>query len=693
MSASILAVPIPDADVLGGDGRMFGRQVHTLGDPLGPWSDGFTPHGQANQGPGWALGQSSCGGWGPGCGGWGPVGSFDWVGPNFPDHAQPPGLVSGVAGGFGNLPPGLSGYPADIDLWFSDQLIANDAALRVSTTTVAQTFGHFVDGTVFEWSCSSGTFSGSGQRVNWTPDSVGTATLEVCADQPVGPTRCLAKEFEVAAPPPTVSINTVDTVLDLGFGRFASISGQIDGVVSGTVDLALFKHTDVHYLDDAPITLNPDGTFSILAFLFDNVTRINVMAKAPGIDVATLTDCNAAWCWGDEDPASGRHFPALPDNVTVFDVDIHYLGVSDHADPAVAALDDRRAPIPVLGTTDSYLYRASAESEQYYLYDQATVAVGLVAAGEYTRAAALLDGLQAAQLSDGSWPFLMWDNGDPYWYEGDIRYSGANSWAVMAFNAYHIATETATYGTVVADALDYLDSIRHNDGIHMPVRFNPSDLPSTTWDERDVNSFEHNADALSAFAGHAQVLGYESHPGTIADLEGWITDRWNGSYFNPGTHTIYGDNARERYLDTQTWGLLALGGTDVTFHDGLRNDCNVFFDVAGHVSGLSGLVGFSDFAWSTGELPHGPFIWSEGTLGYVAAIDEVERATGTILVCEGFDSDDLYDTMNQMLLTADLPTATTNAHPEYSEVPGTAALAWWLMVDAGLNPFRPWETP
>ena len=684
-------MPIPDANVIGGNGRMFGRKAHALGPGAGQWSDGFYPHGQASQGPGWAPGQSSCSGWGPGCGGWGPVGSFDWVGPNFPDHVQPPGLVSGLAGGSGNVPPGLTGYPVDIDLWFSDQLIDSDATLRVSTTTVAQTFGHFSDGTIFEWSCSSGVLSGSGQRVNWTPDTVGTATVEVCADRPTGPTRCLAKEFEVAAAPARVSIEGVETVLDLGFGRFASVTGHIVGAAPGTVELAMFKHTDVHYLDDAPITLESDGTFSVLAFLFDNVSRINVVAKAPGVELSTFPGCNAHWCWGDEDPASGRHLPVLPDQVEVSDVDIHYLRVSTHPDPAVAALDDRRASIPVLGTADSYLYRASAESEQYYLYDQATVAIGLVAAGEYARAAALLDGLQAAQLSDGSWPFLMWDNGDPYWWDGDIRYTGANSWAVMAFNAYHIATGTTTYSAVVIDALDYLDSLRHADGARMPLRFNPSDLPSTTWDERDVNSFEHNADALSAFAGHAQVLGYESHPGTIADLEGWIGDRWNGTYFNPGTHTIFGDNARERYLDTQTWGLLALGGVDTMYHDGLRNDCSVFFDVAGHVRGLTGLLGFSDFAWSTGELPYGPFIWSEGTLGYIAALDEVERATGTTVMCEGFGSDDLYDTMSQMLLDAELPTSTSNAHPEYTEVPGTAALGWWLMVDAGLNPFRPWD--
>ena len=261
----------------------------------------------------------------------------------------------------------------------------------------------------------------------------------------------------------------------------------------------------------------------------------------------------------------------------------------------------------------------------------------------------------------------------------------------MAFNAYHLATHTTVHGAVVSDALTYLDGQRHVDQGHRPVRFNPSDLARTDWDERAVNSFEHNADALAAFAGHARVLGRESHPGTIADLRGWLMERWNGAYFNPGTHVGRGDNEHEHYLDTQTWGVLALGGGEPVVRAGLRNDCAIVHETTSHHGEVTALAGFSDMTWSVGEVPRGTFVWSEGMLGYIAALDEIERKTGRDLWCEGIGADDLVASMELVFGAYGEVAVSSDAHPEYGESPGTAALAWWLMVDGGLNPFRPWE--
>lgn len=381
-------------------------------------------------------------------------------------------------------------------------------------------------------------------------------------------------------------------------------------------------------------------------------------------------------------PGTGVLLPLVVDDARAGEIDVA---------PEIAMLDARRAPMPVLGTTHAYLYRARAEISPYYIYDQAAVVLGLVAAGQLARAGDLLEGLAAAQLPDGSWPFVVYPNGAPYWSEGDLRHAGAVAWVVMAFNAHHLATHTRTRRAVVAAALDYLDGQRHPDQGHRPVRFNPSDLPQTAWDERQVNSFEHNADALSAFAGHAQLLGHESHPGAIADLRGWLLARWNGVYFNPGTHLAHGDNERERYLDTQTWGVLALGGGEPLVRAGLHNECPVILDATGPLAAASALVGSPDLAWSVGQRPGGAFVWSEGTLGYIAALDEIERKTGRDPRCEGIGADELVASM-EPLVGPGAPAAWSDTHPEYGEPPGTAALAWSLMVDAGFNPFRPWET-
>ncbi len=687
------------------------------------------------------MDESPCGGWGPGCGGWsagnerGPqdqtsseavewsVGSHtrnrstphtkhdqQWstptrlqteVGPTAPSgnagldpSTSPQGVTAPSPGpvAASPVPEACDGIPTGIGLWFAEQSVDPNAALRSSTTTVVEANGCFPAGTILEWTASSGDFSNDGRRVNWIPDLAEQVTIEVCATSEQGVTQCLVDLVDVLPSHPRAKIDSVETVLDIGYGKFVEVTGHIEDATAAEVQLALFKHTDLHYIDNTPIQIHADGTFSVTPFLLSNVDRLNLMAIDPTQSVDQLNACTVWWCWGAHDPVSGRNVPVLPDGTDVFDVDVHYLKMSAHVSPAIAALEDRRSPIPVLGTNNAYLYASDAESSLYYAYDQGVVALGLVAAGETALAATILDGMVASQLGDGSWPFLMLQNGNPYWNEGDIRHAGSISWVLMAFNAYHIATGTNTYSAVVEAGLDYLDGQRHLDQGHLPVRFNPSDLATTPWDERSVTSFEHNADAMSAFLGHAQVLGYESHPGVAADLRAWMEARWNGAYFDPGSHTDYGINHHERYLDTQTWGLLALGGTDPTYHAGLANDCSVFLEVAGYLDDMTALLGFSDFAWSSGELPHGAFVWSEGTLGYISALDEVERATGVTLLCEGMDADGLLGTMEQMLTSSQMSTTSSNAHPGYNEVPGTAAMGWWLIIDGGVNPFRPWET-
>ncbi len=587
--------------------------------------------------------------------------------------------------------PTCDGIPTEIGVWFAEASRDPSAELRVGTITVAEVAGCFAEGTVFNWTASNGVLGNTGQRLNWTPDLAGLASLEVCATAPGGVPVCITDDVDVAFSNARVSIDTVTTSLDIGFGRFLVVEGHVEQADPASVRLELFKHTDVSYIDGT-VPVAADGSFVAYPFVMSNVDRIHVAAVAPSTDISQQTLCNPWFCFGAVDEISGRHLPLIVDGSDVYDVDVHYFIRADHPDPTVASLLDRFTPAPISGTVDGHLVSVDAERPIYFTYDQAAAAIGLISAGEPELAESILDAMAQTQLVDGSWPFLMHSNGDAYWGEGGKRYAGAVAWMLMAYNAYHIATETTTYMPVVTAGLDFLQTERFANAGHFPVRFNPYNLPETNWDENEVFSFEHNADVLSAFAGHAQVLGYESHPGTLADLTAWLEERWNGRYFNPGTHTFYGDSVRERYLDTQTWGLLALGGSATQFHPGLRNDCQVFLEVAGHIDEMTSVIGMSDFAWSTGELPHGPFVWTEGTLGYAAALDEIERKTGTTLLCNGFDSDDFIDSMQQLLLGTDMSMATRNAHPGYTEVPGTAALSWWLMVDAGVNPFRPWET-
>ncbi|MEM9458356.1 MAG: hypothetical protein AAGF11_29535 [Myxococcota bacterium] len=240
--------------------------------------------------------------------------------------------------------------------------------------------------------------------------------------------------------------------------------------------------------------------------------------------------------------------PLATDAVGVYEVDV---------EPAIAALDARQAPIPVLGTTHAHLYRTRSETSLYYLYDQAAVTLGLIAARRFVRAAELLDGLVATQLPDGSWPFVMRPDGAPYWDEGDLR--------------------------------------------------------------------------------------------------------------------------------------PALGGDEPIVRTGLRNDCPIVQEATRHRAEVTALAGFSDITWSVGEVPRGTFVWSEGTLGYIAALDEIERKTGRDLWCAGIGADDLVASMGLVFGASGAAVVSSDAHPEYGQSPGTAALAWWLMIDGGLNPFRPWE--
>lgn len=571
------------------------------------------------------------------------------------------------------------GHPTGIAMTTPNGPLAQD------DVAILEAEGCFEPATTFQWLVpSSATIVGAGPRVNLLTGMETSMTVEVCAV--ASETHCHKLDVSLGAQRPRVELHTMVELADYGYGKVWRLEGTTHAMPAGAT-LKLFKHSDVHYLENAVPVFGPGGSFAFEAFALSSVDRF-VVEMMDDVAINSYPGCASKWCRGSLHDESGHHVPIPPDGASIYAFATAYVDQpGDHPNPSIdAAIDLLGDALPGNG---GRLLHTSWESDLCFLYEQAVAVIAFGAAGARTEAEGILDALAGLQLADGSWYFAYYDDGtSPFPQSGDVRYSGAVAWAALAFASHRHLFGTTQYDSVLNSVIAYLNGTRATFGGSTGLLFNPTDLSNTSWDETQVMALEHNADALAA----VQVLGDPANDALRADLEQTVLARWNGQYFRPGVHEVYGENYVELYLDPQTWGLLALDGTQALAHLGaLDFACERFTEPAGMSGREAGIFGMFDFDLTNQPLPHGRFVWTEGTHGAALALERARALTGQPIQCAGQTPTTMRAELGRLAAfgLAGVPDESTQAPDSpYRPVPTAASVLWHYLSLEGVNPFE-----
>lgn len=332
------------------------------------------------------------------------------------------------------------------------------------------------------------------------------------------------------------------------------------------------------------------------------------------------------------------------------------------------------------------LVKSYSDREAFYLYDQALAVIAFSRAGERGAARRVLRALEERQLDTGAWPFMFDRNGDAKGAAEQRRYSGAVAWVVMATNTYRAQTNSPRFDRMATRALEHLHrliaSVEHRGVSSRAVRFNDVDLAATPWDETELVSVEHNLDAYAAFRGYAGLTGSGRHAETARAIRAFLESMWNGEHFHAGyrldLHTVSDDDL---YLDTQSWGVLALGGHGAgsVYLRGLETNCRRM------------LVRDSDFGVGFRERAgvRERFLWTEGTLGMVLALRSAAAAGGAAACGGRAPGAFLLDVEGLADDEGGVPYAAGSTPSEFSTSSSVAGTAWLYFARTNYNPFRP----
>jgi hypothetical protein len=546
------------------------------------------------------------------------------------------------------------------------------------------------------WTVSGGQLVGDGPRRTLQIDP-GSTRVDLTACSGLSD-RCRSASFHPAPARPRLRFDEVRRLTSDALGSTWEVSGAVldPAATLPDVELLFLVHTDVWYRRQPRTVVQPDGTFTGTFYALGNVDRFAGVVVPTGLALDSVEGCTDTECVPVTDPASGQWVPWPVDDTTAFAQRVHHLWPQTTLPDWEHNLLSRLGGPGIPGAPFSAaLVRASRNRDLFFTYNQATASMAMTVLGHTTEARAILDAMAALQRPDGSWYFTYFEDGSsPFPGEGDFRAAGAIGWMAMAYAAWGHLTGDLTYLPTLTATLDHLESQLIPWGNAACPRFNPTDLPETPWDESAHVATEHAADAYAAYVSFRQLTGDDRYAATEATLRTFLEERWRGDRFSAGSHSVLGENTAEHYLDTQTWTMLALGDDAAPYVDGLRHNCHHFFDPAGMLTeSVVQVPGFADLrVW--GELPHGPVVWTEGTLGMVSAMRLAARF-GEDVRCGGLGADDFVTALESTMGIVDahggLPEAMRTDHPGYDPDTTTTALAWYAFAAEGFNPFRPWE--
>lgn len=337
------------------------------------------------------------------------------------------------------------------------------------------------------------------------------------------------------------------------------------------------------------------------------------------------------------------------------------------------------------------LIKSFTHHSQSYVYDQALAIIAFTKDGDKNSARELLKGLAALQHPDGSLYFSYYLNGEsPYPTEGDKRYAGAIAWVALAAVTYQQQFHSKEFVSFNHKILKHLaHEMKPVEGKnYRALRFSPSDIASTTWNEKETAALEHNLDAYSAFIHFARLNKTHKWDKNITDLKSFIVSMWDNSrsHFWSGINMKTGaTNKQELYLDNQTWSLLALDQETLKTldtKDALSLNCDVFFVEA------DGIKGFMD-SKPTRRPASSAFVWSEGSAGQILAMKKHNKLNQTDFTCKNHEAASLLQSLKKMKQAdGGIAYATKTPNPDFTTASSVAGTVWFYFAANDINPFE-----
>lgn len=459
--------------------------------------------------------------------------------------------------------------------------------------------------------------------------------------------------------------------------------------------LGLFVHHDVFYYQaDATAEIRPDGSFSLtLPRSVGSADRAVLVLHPAGSDPLAGPNCNAAgaWCSGQITGTTKLSLPVDPSALTAYTA-AYFPAAATSSNAQIAGLQRMMNTPLVSGGQhgDGRLIRSFHDMESAFLYDQALAVIAFSLAGERTHAEQIINALARLQGPSGAWVFAYTVDGADASPGVDMRIAGANAWFGMALNAYQKAFNSNKYLTLSTRLHDYLRAelvaITINGAPQSGLRFAPTNYAPG---RSGIFALEHQLDAYASMHQFHALNGGNQYLIAATALRKMSESLWNGSRFLGGydanTQSL---NTAERYLDTYSWSVLALGNTGSLgqpFASALPAMCD-YFSVNGKLDypsrKVSGIVGFHDAIHN--GVPPAPFAWSEGSLGAIMAM----RQGAPGMQCAGISSDQMLESLNYMVdKLGAMPYATQNANPDFTSSGSVAGTAWLYYANQGKNPY------
>lgn len=514
------------------------------------------------------------------------------------------------------------------------------------------------------------------------------------------------------AEPPVPSLpSTLLAVTQVTQGASQTVFSGKHSIGSGTVSdygLTVFLHADVDYLQsDAVSMINADGTFAInVPRSIGNVSRAVIVLHLKTSDLMASPGCNAAagYCVGWIDPVLKISFPVSRSLATAYTTAYFPLPAAA-SNPQILALQKMMSGFQVTGGAygAGRLIRSFRDMNTAFLYDQALAVIAFSHAGDIANADLILNALAALQDASGAWMFSYMEDGSLAEPGVDKRIAGANAWMAIALNAYQQAFSSTKYLTMSRKLHDYLRTeitpVTINGSIHAGLRFAPTDYaPGRT----KLFALEHQLDAYAAMLGFYQLNGGDNYLTAANQLRNMAESLWNGSRFLAGYDAVSNQfNTAERYLDTYSWSILALGNVGSMgqrFADSMTGICD-FFTANGTLyypsRKLTGVTGFFDRI-TNNVMPaeSKKFVWSEGTYGAILAMRQIKAGGWNPVSCNGNTEESIRTAIEYMLdPLGGMPYATQNADADFTASASVAGTAWLYFTQKNLNPFKFTLTP
>ena len=460
--------------------------------------------------------------------------------------------------------------------------------------------------------------------------------------------------------------------------------------------LGVFIHHDVFYYQaDASAVINADGTFTLtLPRSVGSADRAVLVLHPASYDPLSGPNCNAAggFCSGQITGTTKLSLPIDPAAVTAYTA-AYFPAPATSANAQIAALQRMMNTPQVTGGPygAGRLIRSFHDMDSAFLYDQALAVIAFSLAGEQASAEQIINALAKSQSASGAWVFAYLADGADANPGVDMRIAGANAWFGMALNAYQKAFGSTKYLAMSTRLHDYLRAetvaVTINGAGRRGLRFAPTNYVAG---RTGIFALEHQLDAYASLHQYHALNGGSQYLTAATQLQQTAESLWNGTRFLGGYDANTGTlNTGERYLDTYSWSVLALGNVGSAgqnFAAALPGMCD-YFNTAGQLDypsrKVTGIVGFYDVIYD--NVPSSaPFVWSEGSLGAIMAMRQGAPTMG----CAGNGASQMLESLNYMVdKLGSMPYATRNTNADFTSSGSVAGTAWLYYANRNENPY------